>query len=179
MRLVRRAMLTDATGIAAVHVTSWESTYRDILPAAYLTARTHAVRLKFWTEVLTAADPAICVFVACLADGSVCGFASGGPERTGLLRVPGELYAVYLLEGAQGLGLGRQLVEAVLAELNGAVGVWVLELNLALDFYKHLGGTRIAEQQAEFGGKFFTEVAYALGRNSQPITANATRRDRR
>lgn len=90
------------------------------------------------------------------------GVASGGPERTGTLGVEGELYSVYLLETARGLGLGRRLVEMVLAELGGKVGVRVLAANPARGFYEHLGGRRLAETLVEMGGENFTEVAYVF-----------------
>lgn len=156
MARIRRAVLADAAAMAAVHVASWESTYTGVLPASYLAERTVAVRYAFWRDRLVEDDPAICIFVACGEDGEVCGFASGGN---------GELYSLYLLEEAQGRGLGRGLVEAVLAELQGAerVIVWVLGVNPARGFYEHMGGRLVAEKQTMMGGELFTEVAYDLG----------------
>lgn len=156
MARIRRAALADAAAMAAVHVASWESTYTGVLPASYLAERTVAVRYAFWRDRLVEDDPAICVFVACGEDGEVCGFASGGN---------GELYSLYLLEEALGRGLGRGLVEAVLAELHGAerVIVWVLGVNPARGFYEHMGGRLVAEKQTMMGGELFTEVAYDLG----------------
>lgn len=75
----------------------------------------------------------------------------------------GELYSTYLLEGAQGLGLGRQLVEAVLGTLGGRAVAWVLEENPARGIDEHLGGRRRAEKRVEMGGETFTEAAYDLG----------------
>ena len=145
--------------MAAVHVASWESTYTGVLPASYLAERSVAVRYAFWRDRLAEADPEICIFVAYGedgADGEVCGFASGGH---------GELFSLYLLEEAQGRGLGRSLVEAVVAELRGAerVIVWVLGVNPARGFYEHMGGRLIQEKQTRMGGELFTEVAYDLG----------------
>lgn len=164
MALVRRATLADAEAIAAVHVASWETTYTGILPEAFISERTVAVRHAFWRDRLADADPAVSIFVACADDGSVCGFASGGPELNGRLGAEGELYSLYLLEGAQGMGLGRRLVAAVLAELPpGRISVWVLGDNPARRFYERMGGRLIAEQYEEMGGEKFLEVAYDLG----------------
>jgi GNAT superfamily N-acetyltransferase len=155
MARIRRAVLADAAAMAAVHVASWESTYAGVLPATYIAERTVAVRYAFWRDRLIEADPAICIFVACGDDGAVCGFASGGN---------GELYSLYLLEEAQGMGLGRGLVEAVLEALGGGrVIVWVLGVNPARGFYERLGGHLIEEKQTRMGGVLFTEVAYDLG----------------
>ena len=156
MARIRQAVLADAAAMAAVHVASWESTYTGVLPASYLAERTVAVRYAFWRDRLAEADPAICIFVACGEDGAVCGFASGGN---------GELYSLYLLEEALGMGLGRALVATVLAELRGAerVIVWVLGVNPARGFYERLGGRLVAEKQTMMGGERFMEVAYDLG----------------
>jgi ribosomal protein S18 acetylase RimI-like enzyme len=91
------------------------------------------------------------------------GFASGGPERTGRLGATGELYALYVLQAAQRMGLGRRLTEAALAELGKGVAVWVLEVNPARGFYERMGGRRLATRQSYFAGASFTEVAYLLG----------------
>ncbi len=162
MVTVRRAVAGDAAGMAAVHVASWETTYEGILPERFLAVRTEAVRRAFWEDVLTAAEEGVCVFVACGEDGRVCGFASGGPVREAVAGKTRELYSIYLLEEAQGMGLGRALAERVMAEL-GAVVVWVLEANPACGFYERLGGRRVAVKQVDLGGEMFTEVAYALG----------------
>lgn len=163
MSLIRRAVLADAPGIAAVHVASWESTYADLLPVRYIQERTLAVRLGFWTDRLIEDDPAVCIFVACRDDETICGFASGGPERDRALGLDGELYSVYLLELDQGSGLGRQLVGRVLTTLQApTIAVWVLEGNPACQFYERLGAVRRAERPLIPQGGQFTEIGYAL-----------------
>jgi len=164
MALVRRAVAADAAAIASVHVASWETTYADILPEEYMAARTVESRRAFWVDCLTENAPGVCVFVACDEEGSVRGFASGGPERTGTLDALGELYSLYLMEAAQGLGLGRALTERVVNELGGRkIAVWVLEENPATGFYERMGGRRLTTRRTEHGGRFYTEVAYDLG----------------
>lgn len=160
--MVRRARVEDAEELAAVHVTAWEQTYAGLLPAAYLAARGYANRRAFWHDLLRRADPAVCVFVACDEDGRIAGFASGGPERTGLVECRQELYALYLLAGVQGRGVGRQLVEHVVGAL-GPVAVWVLATNPARGFYEHLGARYLTERRVTAPEVNFIEVAYALG----------------
>lgn len=162
MATVRRARAADADEIAAAHVAAWETTYAGWLPEAYLRERDFPARQAFWRDVLAVADPEVAVFVACASSGAVVGFASGGPERTGLVDRPRELYALYLLEEWQGHGLGRRLVTAVLAEL-GPVAVWVLADNPACGFYERLGGRRLAGRRVLLSGTSFAEVAYSLG----------------
>jgi GNAT superfamily N-acetyltransferase len=165
MATVRKAVPEDAEAIAEVHVASWETTYGGVLPDRYISERTRGARLAFWRNQLSDGAAGVCVFVACKDDGAVCGFASGGPERTEELGADGELYSLYLLEEAQGLGMGRALVAAVLGEMAGArrIAVWVLGVNPACGFYEKLGGRKWAEKRAAMGGEVFVEVAYDLG----------------
>lgn len=160
--MVRRARVGDAAGMAAVHVASWESSYAGLLPEEYIRARTFEAREAFWSDRLLEDDPRVPIFVACGEDGTVVGFASGGPERTGELEAEGELYSVYLLEEAQGAGLGRALTEAVLGVLRELgmrrAAVWVLATNPARGFYERMGGRLVSERD----GDGFLEVAYEL-----------------
>lgn len=159
---MRRARAEDADELAAVHVAAWNHTYAGLLPEAYLAARCFAARRDFWRDLLRKADPAVCVFVACDAAGHIVGFASGGPERTGLVDWRQELYALYLLPEAQGEGLGRRLVEQVLGAI-GPVAVWVLATNPARGFYERLGACHLTERRVAKRDASFVEVAYGLG----------------
>jgi GNAT superfamily N-acetyltransferase len=80
------------------------------------------------------------VFVAEEDAGEIIGFAGGGPEDAA--RFPGELYAIYLLQSAQGHGVGRRLARAVAEWLAQqgmhAMIVWVLAENSSRHFYKKM-----------------------------------------
>jgi len=162
MTTVRRARAEDADELAAVHVAAWNHTYAGLLPEAYLAARGFGARRAFWRDLFLRADPAVCVFVACDGAGRIVGFASGGPERTGLVDRRQELYALYVLAEAQGEGVGRQLVEEVLGAL-GPVAVWVLATNPARGFYERLGARYLTERRVTKPEVTFVEVAYELG----------------
>jgi GNAT superfamily N-acetyltransferase len=162
MTTVRRARGEDADELAAVHVAAWNHTYAGLLPEAYLAARGFAARRAFWRDLLRKGDPAVCVFVACDGAGRIVGFASGGPERTGLVERRQELYALYVLSEAQGEGIGRRLVEQVLGVL-GPVAVWVLATNPARGFYERLGARYLTERRVMKPDATFIEAAYALG----------------
>jgi GNAT superfamily N-acetyltransferase len=161
----RRARLGDAAGIGAVQVASWRSTYRGIVPADYLDSMTVEDHSRRWHRLLTQSGNLEMTFVV-EERGRIVGFAMGGPEREGDPRFRGELYAIYLLEEAQGRGYGRTLVEAVAGALlrrgYDSMLVWVLRDNLpARRFYEHMGGRYLREHELDFGAGFaLREVSY-------------------
>lgn len=161
---IREATTTDAAGIARVHVDSWRTTYADIVPATYLDSLSYADREARWNGILHQPDAGNHIYVATNDTAQIVGFAAGGAQRTDIPDYAGELYAIYLLREAQGGGLGRRLMGAVVASLAGA-GVrsmlaWVLAGNPAHRFYEKLGGQIVAERPTEIGGAALSEVAY-------------------
>jgi GNAT superfamily N-acetyltransferase len=162
--LVREATTDDILGIARVHVDTWRTAYRGIVPGDFLATLTYEGKESLWTLILSHPTPKSCVYVAEDEQGQVVGFASGGPIRTQNNRYKGELNAIYILESHQGKGIGRQLVSAIANSLaqNGMTSmlIWVFADNPARRFYERLGGAKVDEKQFEIGGVALTEVAY-------------------
>jgi GNAT superfamily N-acetyltransferase len=167
---IRVATPGDIAGIARVHVDAWRETYPGMFPAFVLDALSYAEREEQWTDALTAGGS--CLFVA-EVDEQIVGFAAGGPNREDLAdEYPGELWAIYLLQAAQGRGLGRVLFEAVrgwlrVRELEPFL-LWAVADNPACGFYERLGGTRIVTQPADIRGAQVIECAYAWPRSALP-----------
>lgn len=168
---VRPARPDEALTIARVHVASWQTAYRGILPDAYLDALDVSRRTEMWQDILARPEPGTCSLVAELADGTVVGFASGGPARA-QIALPddpsalfdGELYAIYLLAEHRGQGIGRSLA-AEFARVMASDGyrsllVWVLAANSACAFYEALGAVRLGEADISIAGLVLPEVAY-------------------
>ena len=161
---LRDARCEDASGIARVHVDSWRTTYRGIVPADFLAGLSAEAREREWQPVVCAEPRRAFVYVAEDA-GHVVGFASAGRARDER-QFQSELYAIYLLEAGQGHGHGRRLVRAVvdgLLELGlPDMIVWVLRENApARRFYEKLGGVYVREQPITIGSSLLTEVSYA------------------
>lgn len=161
---IRPATLADAPACARVHVGTWNTTYPGILPERLLAEQTCERRTREWEKHLAELPPGVFVYVAEDEGGEIVGFAVGGPERTEARGFAGELYAIYVRQSAQGQGVGRRLVEAVvrrfLSEGIGSMIVWVLAANPAREFYAALGGEPAGERQCEMGGVKLPEVAY-------------------
>jgi len=164
--MIRAAVTDDAPAIARVHVASWRSTYRDMLPADFLDSLTEASYADRWRRLL--GDGSNRVYVV-EDDGVLVGFASGGRERAGETGYTGELYAIYVLDGFQRRGYGRELVRAVVAGLQ-EIGldnmiIWVLRDNLtARHFYEQLGGVYVRSQPITIGSAILEEVSYGWPR---------------
>jgi ribosomal protein S18 acetylase RimI-like enzyme len=173
--VVREARPTDAAGIARVHVDTWRTTYRGVVPDDHLDALSYEERERYWAGALerlaaageagaTGKPRASGLFVAEAPGGEVVGFAACGREATGDPQYPGELYAIYVLDAWQGHGLGRRLARAVADRLAAAglraMLVWVLADNPMRRFYEALGGRLLRERKIEIGGVALDEVAY-------------------
>src|SRR5216684_1937696 len=126
-KMVRPAVLEDAEAIARVHVASWRTTYRGLLPADFLASLGEEPYTDRWRRVIGGRSSRVFVVEA---NGEIVGFASCGRERAGEIGFAGELYAIYVLDSAQRHGHGRELVRAVAGALRAMrlkdMIVWVL-----------------------------------------------------
>ena len=160
--MVRPAAIDDAAAIARVHVASWRTTYRGLLPDDFLASLGEEPYTERWTRVI--GDGSSRVFVVD-ENGDVVGFASCGRERAGEAGFAGELYAIYVLDRAQRQGHGRELVRAVAGALREMrledMIVWVLRDNTpARHFYERLGGVYVRSQPITIGAATLEEVSY-------------------
>jgi GNAT superfamily N-acetyltransferase len=175
---IRRARDDDAAAIAAVHVRSWQETYRGLLPQDYLDALDPARRVPLWERTLAATDwPRAGTHIAEL-NGAVVGFANVCPTRDadGDPVATGELASIYLHPTVWGKGFGRELMIASLQTLSEAgfarATLWVLDNNSrAVGFYGK-GGWRAdgATKSERLGDVLLNELRYRrLLRNHEPM----------
>jgi ribosomal protein S18 acetylase RimI-like enzyme len=162
---LREASLKDISAIAQVHVNTWRTTYRGIIPDDYLAQLSYEKRERGWMEIFSSAkDMGNFTYVAEDASEEIVGFVNGGVERTGNLIYKGELNAIYILKTHQNQGIGRRLLMATVNRLAQAnihsMLVWVLADNPACKFYEALGGQKIEEKILQIAGVELNEVAY-------------------
>ena len=161
---IRRATPGDAPAIARVRVDSWRTTYRGMIPDAYLDGMQVEASTALWDRVLNAGVNTTCVFVA-VYDSDVVGFSCGNLLKETKHGFDAELAAVYLRREFQRAGLGRQLVGAVAKAQRevGATGLitWVIAANKpAREFYQQLGGELVVEQPFNWDGMDLVEAGY-------------------
>lgn len=160
--MIRAATIDDAPAIARVHVASWRSTYRTLLPGDFLDSLSEVGYAERWQRFIGEAGNLVYVIEDA---GRLVGFASGGRERAGEAGYKGELYAIYVLDDFQRRGYGRQLLHAVVEGLKKMglddMIIWVLRDNApARKFYEELGGGYVRAQSITIGSATLQEVSY-------------------
>jgi len=174
--VVRAAKVEDAPGIARVHVDTWRSAYRGIVPASFLAGLSYQTSRVRWEKFIAESEGVetgrfgrFILVAEHPADGIVA-FVSAGPSRTagtltGTQAPPvGEIYTLYVLQAHQRRGIGRRLVGRAARRMAGqgvrSVILWALTENPYRDFYSSLGGRAGARQVQRIGGADLEETAY-------------------
>lgn len=140
--VVRRAVPSDNSRIALLHVRAWQAAYRGHMPDHFLDSLDPASRAGVWTNRLLEPDRLVLV-----ADATpdLRGFCSLIPSRDPDATVAtGELSAIYVDPSCLRSGIGSLLLENLLpaARARGfeALSLWVLRDNApARAFYQARG----------------------------------------
>jgi ribosomal protein S18 acetylase RimI-like enzyme len=160
---IRSASEEDIPAIARVHVESWKMAYRGIVADSFLDGLSYPKHEARHQRLMS--QVGAIYFVAEMPGDGIVGFLSGGPEPSGDLGFPAELYAIYMLEEHRRHGIGLALVRQWAARLrqvdmNSAL-VWVLAENTpAKAFYERLGARYLRESTIEIGHVPLRELAY-------------------
>ncbi|SEP91079.1 L-amino acid N-acyltransferase YncA [Lentzea albida] len=151
---VRPAVLSDAPAVASVHVQTWQSAYRGLVPDSELDALSLEQRTAMWQRAI----PRGGVWVA-VVDGEVVGFVAVGPSDEPDAAF--KLYPIYVLPSAWNTGLGYELAGAALDGRRDVV-LWVFENNpRARRFYERFGFRTDGTVRTEtIGGAELKEVRY-------------------
>jgi len=161
--IIREAELTDAGRIARVHVDTWRSAYRGIVPDARLDRLSYERAADIARQMIGNGLSTSFILVA-EADDEIVGFASAGPVRDTEAAETGELYAIYIVHSHQRRGIGHLLVKAVvrrlLAQGMRSLLVWVLRDNPARGFYARLGGQLVGSKTVSIAERDLEEVSY-------------------
>ncbi len=173
---VRPAHREDAGAIAAVHVTSWRTAYRGLLPDHYLDSLSVEEQDRRWSAVLTDLSAGHVLVVE--RGGSLVGISHAGTSRDADdPPATGEVFTLYLAPDVWGLGLGRDLLAATLDRLSAdghrSATLWMLSTNdRARRFYLRQGWSPTGRRQTrEFGGLLVTDHRFGrvLAEPSVPV----------
>ena len=154
---IRTATLDDASAIAEVHVATWQSAYKGLMPDELLQNLNIERRKQGWQTIIS--EDATAIIVAEVA-GQVVGFSNFGASRDpGAAPTTGEIYAIYLLAAHWGEGIGKAMMETSLHRLEkrdyDSTMLWVLKTNQrTIDFYTGMGFSLDGEAKVEQWGDF-------------------------
>lgn len=159
--IIRKPQLEDAAHIAKVHVDSWRTTYKNIIPQSFLDKLSYEQRTTLWENNL--ANPARNVFVA-EENEEIIGFVVGEKRDTNTEHSATDLSAIYLLEQWQGKGVGKLLLKQIMHTFKEQgfhkVYVEVLAENNTREFYKYYGAEFVKTIPITIGGATIDEEVY-------------------
>ena len=141
MTSYRPVIADDIPAVARINVDVWRTTYRDIVPAEFLSGLDYRQAEERWERFLQ--RPAS-IAIAAELEGSVIGYLMAGRERSGNERYPGEIYALYLRDEHQRRGIGRGLIEAT-REAIGPASLLLTAAPDAVSFYEHIAMPRVTD----------------------------------
>ena len=156
----------DAAALGQVHVTSWRESYSGLLPQIALDRMSAAVHARRFRRELMVAQKGQVTLIAEGPHGAI-GYAAGallgggGHDRG----ADAEVFTLYVLREAQGVGVGRALLKSTARVLRAegakSLMLFVLTRNEpARRFYERLGGEAYAEVATQGWGPGLTETAY-------------------
>ncbi|MET3193834.1 GNAT family N-acetyltransferase [Gottfriedia sp. OAE603] len=159
---LRAAKLTDAPGIAKVHVDSWRTTYKNIISNEFLQKLSYEQRANSWFQNLS--NPNNYVFVVENNEGDIVGFADCGKRTSNQIDESGDITSIYILEEYQGQGIGKQLMHQLFIQCHklgfNRVFVAVLEDNNTRYFYEYYGAKLRKTEKIKIGGTDLNLLGY-------------------
>jgi GNAT superfamily N-acetyltransferase len=160
---LRPATLADAALIASIHSTSWQATYRSLLPDAFLDGEVTRERAAYWEARLGAPGGERRIVLIAELAGEPTGFVC-------VERQPESVWGVLLdnlhtLPDYQGIGVGTLLMQAAKdwarAQGETQLYLYVLEGNTsAIGFYERQGWRFVGAEPDRMGGVDITALRY-------------------
>ena len=150
---IRKANNSDLDGIIKVHVETWKTAYKGVVPDKYIEGFITRTQDQRWQNQLKNMIKENIFFIAENNESEIVGFAIGGLERGKNLNYEGELMGIYILKEYQRRGLGKSLTKKIVEELIemkiNTMLLWVLENNPYRVFYDTLGGKVVDKKEDE------------------------------
>ncbi|MFJ7678671.1 GNAT family N-acetyltransferase [Peribacillus sp. NPDC097198] len=170
--VIRRATLADVIDIAKVHVDSWRSTYKNIIPDEFLKKLSYDQRTDLWIRNIS--KEGNYVFVAENNEGEIVGFADCGKKEKNTVTESGDLTSIYLLEEYQGKGIGKQLLKQLFLQFQALgfnrVFVEVLEDNNTRYFYEYYDASLLKSEKITIAGAEMNLLIYEWNNLNQVLS---------
>ena len=162
---IETAQVDDAGAVARVEIDCWRDAYPTLLPTEFLVRsldhrRRAASRLR---RLRNAADNTLIAVTRGIR--RIVGYTSFGTCRLPTLPFAGEVFELYVTADFRGVGIGRQLCQAVARRLLGtgteSLCVEVLERNGSRFFYEAIGAKLVGRRDHQFAGTVLPTLVYA------------------
>jgi RimJ/RimL family protein N-acetyltransferase len=157
----------DLPEVARIHVAAWKQAYIGQVPQAHLDKLDVAGRLRRWQEQFPNRE--LSGLLIASLNNTAAGFICFGRGRDQDRQDWGETYAIYVLEGYWGSGVGYRLHKGACAELKNdgflRVYLWVFDTNhRAIAAYQRWGGMLERDRLKDhvIGGQPVTEVSISF-----------------
>lgn len=161
-------MITDAAGIAEIHVLSWQDTYRDQMPDEMLDSLDIEDRTGRWKDMLENPKGTWYGIVAA-KDDKIIGWCTFGPSRDeNTSEKIGEIQAIYVHPAFLGIGAGSLMMEEAKKQLKDlhfdSATLWVLSTNKKSRIWYEKKGWKVdGETKIDKRGDFeLHETRYAI-----------------
>ena len=161
---LRRAIPQDSLDVAKVHVASWQTAYRGIVPDPYLDTLSIEERAARYTfELHGQQNPN--TWIATVSNSAI-GFVTFSRSRDLDLASMGETQALYIAPATWRRGIGTMLLDLAEKEMAGwglkSAALWVFASNhRARSFYESRGWTADGTlNYLEIQGRSLPEVRY-------------------
>ena len=161
---VRKTTLDDVRETTKVHIATWQSAYKGIIPQGFLDKMSddYEMRVERWAKTLSEGHAEYSLVAE--VDGRIVGILHGGNSRHSEYPHDKEVYAIYVLDEYQGRGVGKKLIQTIaktfVEEESKGMVIWVLEENKSKKFYEAIGGKHIGNKTIEIAGKKLDERGY-------------------
>lgn len=134
---LRHPTPADSNELAALHVSTWQETYAEMLPDDFFSDAFIAGRRSLWDRVLADPNGIASTWIA-VDDGALVGFAWTGSALDQDPPRSTQLYAIYVAASHHSRGIGQSLLDAALGDRPATL--WVAQGNdRAITFYERNG----------------------------------------
>lgn len=180
---IRKAKPEEAESIIDINIEVWNTTYKDLMPKEVIEKLQikDEVRIERCKRHITERQNTYVAEV----DGKLVGYNTYGKTRDENFKNAGEIYAGYILDDYQGLGLGRKLAVECMKDLISkgytTLVTKCLDGNPSNEFHKSLGGILVGQTKYEPLGiyvgleniYFHEDLEKSLNYNLEKINKNS------
>lgn len=161
--LIRQALPSDCESVARVQINSNRTTYRGIMPDAYLDGLCYVEKTVEWKYRLQNQKEQETLYVVDTDEFGIVGFFLVSEVKTNEISER-ELLSVYILEEHQKKGIGKYIFKEISKKYKDdnvhSIMLWTLKDNPSRGFYERLGGQLAGTRTIERGRAELMQVAY-------------------